>query len=319
MKQITYATREGWLADRPNRIGASESPGILGQGYAGESAFNTYVRKVSPTLDEVIDATLAERFDIGTRQEPLIGALFSERTGLFVYTDEEPTVRVSDDRAYVAATLDGYVLTDEGAGTWEAKNVGEYDVRSDRHDWEDGPLPMRVQIQKQHQMFVTGWQFGYVAALLGGNRVVWHRVERNQRFIDNLVLVLDDFWGHVQRREPPPVDGTEATAAALKRLYGKDNGETVMLPAMITLPGDKEPVELDATRQELKASIKDRKAKLQFIDNTIKAAIGSATYGQVPGDKARYRWMTGEQHRKATEEKTISVKTFLRLKNEYRP
>ncbi|KKK82760.1 hypothetical protein LCGC14_2800140, partial [marine sediment metagenome] len=190
MNQITYPTRDAWLADRHNRIGASESPGILGQGYAGESAFNTYVRKVSPTLDEVIDATVQERMDIGTAMEPTIRNLFEERTGLKVLFDDTPVVHVSRSRSHLGATLDGAVIDGDGIAPFEAKNISEY-VAS---EWENGSLPLRVQIQTQDQMYVTETGWAYIAALLGGRRFVWQRVERNQRFIEAMLLpVLDDF------------------------------------------------------------------------------------------------------------------------------
>ena len=303
MNQITYATREEWLADRHNRIGASESAGVLGYGYAGQSTTSIYADKVQPTLDEVIDATVAERFEIGLEQEPIIGRLFTKRSGLEVHHNdpERPTVCISDTRPYIAATLDGWVFDGQARVPWEAKNVGEY-IAS---DWDNDSVPLRVQIQTQDQMYVTETAWAWVAALLGGNRFVWQRVERNQRFIEAMLLpVLDDFWAHVQRREPPPVDGTEATSAALKRLYDKDSGETVDLPDVA--------LEWDEDLQGAKAAIKAAKAMKKEAENHIKAAIGSATFGVLPNG-SRYSWKASKRNDPPREAKTISIRTLRRL------
>jgi len=301
MKTLTYPTREAWLADRCNRIGASEAPGILGQGYSGESAVATYEKKVNPTLDEVIDATMAERMEIGTAMEPTIRRLFGERTGRTVISNDLSTVHVSEERPHVAATLDGKVDDGKGIVPFEAKNVGEY-VAS---DWDNNSVPMRVQIQVQDQMYVTETDWAYIAALLGGNRFVWRRVERNQRFIDAMLPVLDDFWAHVQRKEPPAVDGTEATSKALKRLYGQDNGEEVFLPA--------EAAEWDEDLEAAKTAIKAAKALKLEAENKLKAAIADATFGRLPGGVS-YSWKTTERNDPPREAKTISIRTLRRLK-----
>ncbi len=301
MKTITYPTREAWLADRPSRIGASEAPGILGEGYSGESAFATYEKKINPTLDELVDATLAERLKIGTKMEPVIRDLFYEETGLDVFTQAEQVVCVSDERPHVSATLDGAVFeVGGGRGVWEAKNVGEY-VAS---DWDDNSVPLRVQIQTQDQMYVTGYQFAYVAALLGGNRFVFRRIERNQRFIDAMLPVLDDFWDHVQRRDPPPADNTEATSKALKRLYGNDNGEEILLPP--------EAAEWDENLKAAKSVIKAATAAKREAENKLKAAIAGATFGRLP-DGSLYSWKTSERNDPPREAKTIEIRTLRRM------
>ncbi len=285
MNTITYATREEWLADRPNRIGASESPGILGAGYAGESAFNTYVKKVEPTLDEVIDATERERREVGLEQEPTIRRLFTKRTGMEVHYDdpERPRVYVSDDRPHLGTTLDGRVYDNDGLAPLEVKNVGEYVAC----DWDNDSVPLRVLIQVQHQMYVTKTERAYVAALLGGNRFVSKPVERDQRFIDAMLPVLDDFWDHVQRKEPPAVDGSKATAAALMRLYRFDSGEENTLPA--------EASEWDEDVVAAKSAIKAAESMRREAENKIKAAIGDATFGVLPHG-GRYSWKTSERN-----------------------
>ncbi len=299
MKTIHYKNREAWLADRPNHIGASESPGILGHGYSNESRLATYAKKIG--LDEVIDETDRQRMDIGTLQEPVIREIFQQETGLQVDYDVDLTVRVSDEHPYLSCTLDGQVMDSDGPAVWEAKNVGEYMA----FEWEEGLLPMRVQIQTQHQMLVTGYPRAYIAALIGGNRLVWKMVERNDHFISSMLPSLDAFWRAVQNRTPPAADGSAATSAALKRLYGKEDGETIELPP--------EATGWDENLQSIKAEIKGLEAIRRDLENQIKAEMKDAAFGSLPRG-GRYAWLNRERHEEAREARVITYREFRRRK-----
>ena len=147
MKRTVYATRDEWLEARRSSIGASESPGILGHGYANDSAMATYASKVG-ILDDVIDETQRRRMDIGTAIEPVIRELFEAETNMYV-AHSSHTLCVSSERPHVSASLDGWVLSrpigypdrrEDEKAVLEAKNVDGFL----RHDWDDAP-PLRVQ------------------------------------------------------------------------------------------------------------------------------------------------------------------------------
>ncbi len=301
MQRLTYESREAWLADRPNRIGASESPGILGYGYANESALATYAKKSDPTLEEVIDETDRQRMEAGTLMEPVIQELFRRASGLVVAVDPTLIVCVSSERPHVGCTLDGELVDDDGPAVWQAKNVGEYMA----HDWENGSLPMRVQIQTQHEMYATGYPRAYIAALIGGNRLVWKRTDRNERFIRAMLPVLDSFWQCVQNRQPPPPDESRATAEALKRLYAEEHGETIQLPP--------DAATWDTDLLAIKDTIKELEATKRGLENQIKAALKDAAYGEIPGG-GRYSWKTSIRHEAAREAREVSIRTLRRLK-----
>lgn len=296
--KITYPDEAAWLADRPSRIGASEAPGILGCGYANESTISTFAKKVNPTLDEVIDATERERMELGSLQESVIREAFRRRTGLDV-THEPFTVYVSDERSHVGATLDGEVCDSDGPAVWEAKNVDHYMA----DEWDDGALPLRVQIQTQQQMYARGYQRAYIAALIGGNRLVWSRSERDDLFLNAMLPILDEFWGYVLRRECPPVDDSTATAKALGQIYGADDGNTIQLPA--------EAGEWDTSLQRIKKTIKRLEGKQIAIENKIKAEIKGASYGEIPGGG---RYSLKQTERKGYTVKAAKFRTLRRLK-----
>jgi predicted phage-related endonuclease len=277
MQRLTYPSRDAWLADRHNRIGASESPGILGHGYANDSPLATYIKKVEPTLEEVIDETDRQRMDAGTLMEPVIAELFRRETGLVVERDPQTTVCVSGERPHVGCTLDGELVDNDGPAVWQAKNVGEYLAG----EWKHDSIPLRVQIQEQHEMYVTGYPRAYIAALVGGNRLEWRVIERHDAFIRAMLPALDAFWEHVQKQQPPPPDASEATRRALHRLYAKETGETIELPD--------EAIEWDRQQSLYKGAIKRLKTKLTGVENQIKAVLKDATFGEIPGG-GRFKW-----------------------------
>jgi predicted phage-related endonuclease len=86
---------------------------------------------------------------------------------------------------------------------------------------------------------------------------------------------LKRFWASVLTKTPPPVDGSEATTDALKRLYPHDDGETIALPM--------EANDWDLSLQCAKRQVTTWEADVRKHQNKIKAALGTATTGDLPG------------------------------------
>ncbi len=295
MKTINYVTRESWLANKPSYIGASDSPSILGEGYAGRNRFSVYAEKAEGTAPGI---ETTEAMEVGLRMQPLILDLFQDRTAIEVIETPPFQVVFAHGQPWVGATLDAIVIEDGKRGVGEAKNVGEYVAA----DWCGEEPPLGVQIQVQHQLLCTGYSFGYAIGLLGGNRLVWRRIERNAKFIAALVVQLRVFWDHVERREPPAIDGSVATREALKRLYPHDTGEQIALP-----------IDSDVWARDLveaKKEINNWTERHACAANKITAAMGTASIGVLPGG-GRYTYR--EQTRKAH---SVKESTFRVLRRE---
>ncbi len=267
MKTIDYENRETWLANKPSYIGASDSPSILGEGYAGRNRFSVYAEKAEGTAPS---QETTEAMEVGLRMQPLILELFQDRTAIEVIETPPFQVAFANGQPYVGATLDAEVMEHGKRGVAEAKNVGEYVAA----DWCSEVPPLAVEIQVQHQLLCTGYSFGYGIALLGGNRLVWRRIERNEGFIEALRTRLTVFWRRVERREPPPIDGSRATRETLKRLYPNDTGEQIPLPIDSNL-WDRELV-------KAKKEIKNWEERMVCAANKIRAAMGTASVGVLP-------------------------------------
>ena len=273
--------REEWLAKRSYGIGASESAAILGVS-PFMSPYALWAKKCG--LVEDSDETELQRW--GNVLEPVICEEYSAQTGRRIIDHGRYAVRQSQTCPVMCCTLDREVhATDkDGPGCMDAKNVGAYRL----DEWRDG-TPIYYQVQLQHQMEVTGWKWGSLAALIGGNTFRWMDIERNEAFIDMLRRKCVEFWRLVETRTPPPVDGSASTAETLKRLFPKDTGET------IALPGD--AIHWDHQYAQACEEIAAAQARKDEAKAKLIAAIGDATVGVLPsGGRWSYRAQTKAQH-----------------------
>ena len=274
----THETRGEWLEARRSGIGASESPGIFGVGYAQQSPVTIWSSKTGGPEVE-FDAAALKRMNRGKKMEPIIADEFAAEVGFPIGDPGEFTIYRSAEHPWLFATLDRFCIHPEfGPIPVEIKNVnGRF-----RGDWaEDEEPPLKYVVQAMHQMAVTGTSHCYLVGLVGGDELVIRLLERNQRFIDTMVVKLREFWGFVERREMPPVDESEATRAMLGLIYPHDTGDEVSLPTDAT--------EWDHELTDVKEKIKSLESRKTLLENQIRAAIGNASLGRLPFGEG-YSW-----------------------------
>jgi predicted phage-related endonuclease len=89
-------------------------------------------------------------------------------------------------------------------------------------------LPVRVRVQVLHQLAVTGWSEAIVAVLIGGYQRRDYVVPRDETAIGDYVDELEEWWArHYVRREPLPVDGSDGSAAYLRRAYPRETADVI--------------------------------------------------------------------------------------------
>lgn len=264
-----------WLAARRLRLQASDTAAILGVGYRNQSPATVWESKVSDSGEK--QGNQAKYLRIGKMMESSLRLIFSEETGLPTFPVGEFTIYCHPFIPWLGCTLDLKTIHDEyGLCPVELKNVSYFN----REDWDDGKTPLKFAIQLQHQLAVTGASHGFLFGLIGGNEPIVRLIERDEAFIDVMLEALGTFWRCVERKELPPIDGTEATAGVLKRLYGKDDGNTTMLP--------RDAAEWAIQRETAAAVIKSMKVMQTTAENHLKAELGSFTFGDLPG-RADYK------------------------------
>lgn len=270
--------REQWLTVRRTGIGGSEIAAVLGMD-KHTSSLEVYLDKVAELpLDRPRNPDLEEAAFWGLAHEPTIAGVFAERSGLRVI--EGPGTLAHIERRWMLANVDRFVL-DEGEST--PSSLLEIKTRSafQLDEWLLG-VPDGPALQTHWYLAVTGYRHAHVAALLGGNRLLIHRVERDEGLVEHLVALLGEFWQGVLDRRPPAVDGSEATEELLGHLYDvQADAVTVADPAEV-LP-------LLERRRELKAREERTADELRDVDNRLKAIAGEAEIVKTQGTVA-FTW-----------------------------
>lgn len=264
---MTTSTQErtAWLERRRKGIGGSDMAAIMGLS-PFRSPMDVFLDKIGEAPD--VEETPAMYW--GTQLEDLVAREFARQTGYKVQRRsqlyEHPTI------PYLIGNIDRLVLNHpEGPAILEAKTTNAFNAR----DWADGQAPLHYLVQLQHYLNITGYQHGYLAVLIGGNDFRIVPVQRDEALIAQMHEAAEAFWLCVQTATPPLVDGSEATAQALKALYPASNGQLVALPD--------EAAQWLTQRADAKEAITDAEKLLTEAENHLKALIGETDGGTLNG------------------------------------
>lgn len=264
MPRIVCANEEDWSRERRRGIGGSEVSTVLGLN-RWDSPYALWARK----LGLVPEQEATERMRMGHRLEPTVAALLAEEAGIELQDPGPFTIDVHPDLDHVRVTVDREVV-ELGAVTALAE------LKSTGLPWGAEEPPLDKQAQLQYQLGIRALPRGYLAALVGeyGLKFLWAEMPAHADFQAYVVEAVDEFWQRfIVRRQPPPVDGHDATGAILKLLYPEESGETVTLPS-------------DATgwladyHQALDA-VEAAEARKREAQNRFREALGTATFGQL--------------------------------------
>lgn len=268
-KWQVFDNEADWRERRRSFLTASDLAVICGGGY--KSQFALYHDKIGGFEDQ--DENKEELFWFGHRMEEVTSDRFAVlHPGYRVYCLlTQWTMCYNPEFPLFAATPDRILQYPDGTfGILELKNRSAY-----APSWDE-EVPEDVLVQHQIQMFCARMDKGFMAAVIGGNRFKYAERTLYQPFIESMKVAGQQWWDdHIVAGVPPRPDGSDSTKRTLKLLHPSDNGETVALsPECVDLDAERE-----AVCEQLKA-LENRKAE---IDNLIKAHIGDATFGQIPG------------------------------------
>lgn len=210
----------------PNRIGKIGSSHIAA--LFGRSNWLTRLQLYAHFVDGYdLEKQEDDRMRIGRLLQDDILQLTIEKTGWELEANPDDSWIDHPDPQYRAGcTLDAWVRRHEwGLGIAEIKNVDFLRWRDE--GWSDEAAPVRVELQLQEQMWVTGAAWGVIPVLIGGNDlriipsnngIVGRRLPLPEvhRSIES---ALTDFWHRVEHKDPPPVVGHELEIPALAHLY----------------------------------------------------------------------------------------------------
>jgi predicted phage-related endonuclease len=258
-------SREEWLEERRNHVGASDVWKIL----LGRQ-LEVYEAKVTG-----YSQSDNKWMRMGRKVEGAIADEYEYEAGRAVEDRGATTIVYHPDIPFLGATLDREtmdVLDPYPDGPWvplECKNIGNF---TNPKKYQEDP-DVRHQIQLQIQMACMNSTWGSLAALFPGYNLVWRDIERNDDFLETVYPELENFWRHVVDKIPPPVE-SHRDLKVIKRLYPADSGETVVL--------DSEVADLVYGWEVTKHQKKEKEESLKRLEATIRSAMGDATWGALP-------------------------------------
>jgi predicted phage-related endonuclease len=223
-----------WHALREKHVGGSEIAALFDlpadqrPGYL-LSRFALWHIKAGNAPPPAVDK---KRTSWGLKLERVIAEAAAEESGWGVtkggYVSDPTTTGLG-------CTLDYVIQADrdeEGPGVLECKNV---DWLIHRRSWDDEP-PLHILLQHQHQLAATGYTWGAVAVLVGGNDLKVYRYKARPKIIADIRRRVREFWESIEAGREPPVDGSDSASAVLASLYGSADPEPLDLSADNEMP-----------------------------------------------------------------------------------
>lgn len=283
----TFPDRNSWLSARRTGIGGSDTAAALGVN-PWKSPSELWAEKTG--MVEPDDLSEVEAVEWGLRLERPVGEGYASRTGREVAFSPPNSFRRHDNCDFLFASPDAFQIDRPNdplgldLGDLQIKTASAFKASDFKDDF-----PLYYQVQVQTELAVTGLDWGTLAVLLGGQKLMWFDVERNDDFIAVMIERLAEFWKLVETKTPPPVDGSEATARALSKLYPRERGDEVFLPT--------EAADWDVELAYIREKTSELEAREKLLKNQLKALIGNASYGVLPNG---YRWAWKMRHRSAT-------------------
>ena len=282
MKMNSYSTAEmshsEWLLDRRKGIGGSDVGTILGLN-KWKSAYQLWLEKTNQVdlEDKETDA-----IHFGNVLEEVVAKEFQERTEKKVRRRNQvfehplhPFLRANIDRDVVGEDA---ILECKTANAFLAK------------EWEDDEVPLSYLCQVQHYMNVLNREYCYIAVLIGGQKFIWKRIDRDQELIDMITERIVSFWEeNVIGGVEPLVDGSQSTTDFLKDQYADAEENETTLPSTFD--------DLIHQRRELKQSEKEIKAALRQVENNIVNELGkrNASIGITPNNIVSWKKISSKR------------------------
>lgn len=224
-------TRDEWLAARRTGIGGSDIAAILGIS-PWRTPLDVWRSKVEPQPEP---ADLPEPMYWGQILEDLVAREYMRREGRRV--QRVNTLLRHPAHMWAIATIDRAVVRDRtrartdrqgrlvGAeGILECKTA--HALKGDEWGRPDDPdaIPAPYAAQGMWYLAVTGLPWCDFAVLIGGQRFLVRRLERDEETIRSMLEFAGDWWKrHVEERTPPP----PKTAEEVQSLFPVDNGSAL--------------------------------------------------------------------------------------------
>lgn len=211
-----------WHAARSRVVGGSEIAALFGcqQPYQMSLYELWHVKAglVSPPEVE------GERIEWGNDLEDAIAQVVARRMG---WTIRKGGHVLDKTTPGLGCTLDYEIISDGPLhGALEIKNV---DWLQHRSKWLNDEPPAHILLQLQHQLACTGYTWGIIAALVGGNRLETYEFQARPKIIAEIRKRVAAFWRSIDENRVPEIDGSDGAFRTLKELHPEPRDEAIDL------------------------------------------------------------------------------------------
>lgn len=300
LEDFTSISFADWQAIRQKQvgIGGSDAGTLLGLN-SFKDEYTLYLEK----LGEIEPQTAGEAAEWGHNLEPVVAQKWVEKYGthLELEIEEFNYLLGSKEYPFMLANIDRLIRKGDSFGILEVKTASEYlngewqhgEILSDGSG--GGKVPTKYYAQLQHYYQVTGLQWGYFAALVGGNKLYSVYVERNDAYIEKLVEIELLFAQRLEMKMPPELNGSETCKQVINALHSVHNEE--FQEVVEDTFG-----EWIFKRDALKEKITTLGHELNEVETNIKNSIADNKGALWNGWKVTWGWRAGK--------KTVDLKTL---------
>jgi len=278
-------SEQEWLELRRKNINSSEVAALF-----GHSTYTTEYEVWNIKAGELEDQfTMNDRVEAGQFLEPSIAAWAAHKLGCearpFKDYYELPTARTGASFDWEIIFWDDAPEGCEGPGILEIKNVDFLQFKgsfkagySDRKWNDDDPdnilMPAHIELQVQHQLYVSGRSWAVIAVLVGGNDLRFIFRKRREDIIEKIVSRIAAFWKSIDDNVCPNPDITR-DHDTLRALYAVPDPraaleEGVLEEAMDALASAKAAA---AEKKAAEKVEKEAKTRLMAVMKTAELAV----------------------------------------------
>lgn len=272
-------SKSEWLERRRCGIGGSDAASIVNMS-PFKSMASVYIEKFPysndyPKNSSSIDEKVSFRMELGNKLEQFVAKEFMDRTGKKVRSVNG--ILRNDKYPFAIANIDKYVFGEKGI--LECKVTNSYAKK----EWEK-QVPIHYQIQCVHYMAVTGATHCYVAALIGNEEFVIHKLQRDEELIEYIMGEEEKFWNeYILGDKVPMPDGSEGYSKFLKEKYKYSKCES----KSIFIEEDKL-----SRYDEVCKLIKELDLEKKYIEQVIQNEMGECEVAYVGDRKITWKSQT---------------------------
>ena len=285
-KSYPITDKQSWLENRLLDVTSTEVSALFNLN-PYQTEFELYHQKKDKVVVNIDDN---ERMAWGRRLEDSIALEFADRNKFKV---EQFDVYMRNPETRMGSSFDYKIVSEEEPMILEIKNVDALAYRKNwiEHDENNIEPPEHIALQLQHQLEITGYNVGYIVALVGGNTMKVVKSKRDPEIGKLLTQKVKNFWEKIQTNTEPNPDYTKDAQYIMKNLCNQADASTILNadPEMDQLIADyiavnAEYKSLNTTRDAIKAqilSMSQNASKIISKHGTISCAMSKGSKGKM--------------------------------------